>query len=151
MNVKDRIVESEVRMIVDSETGEVISENMELKTEKIVTDSPEGFFMVYTSIVGVLSKLTGSEVKLLQYWGNQVRYNENVIWVNASTVREAEVATGIAANTIYKCASVLVKKNMLIRIQTGAYRINPKYYWKGGQAERRKMYKYVLEIECPDC
>ena len=57
----------------------------------------------------------------------------------------------MSMSAIKKSVAQLVDKNILIRIGSGLYRVNPKYYWRGSIANRNKTMKYVLEVECPNC
>lgn len=137
--------------VVDRETAEVLGEELVTKTDIVVAKDAESFFMVYSSIIGVLANLSGSEVKVLHYICTNAQFNTNMIVINKVVAEDISKKTGIAYQTVRNCTSTLTRKNILISLGSATYRVNPKYYWKGMESQRRQTYKYILEVECPDC
>lgn len=148
IKVKSHITENNY---LDSTTGEVLSQEILIKQDKIIVDNKEAFALAYASIVGVLNRLNGNDVKLLTYCSIYAEYNTNRISLTKPICEEITRQTELPYQSIRNSITKLIKANILIKLGSGTYRINPRYYWKGNSQERLTTMNYILEIECPGC
>lgn len=135
-----------VTNFVDVDSGEVLGTEVETKSEVIVLDNKEAFFMTYLSILGVVDQLDKVCQKVLMYCNMNSEYDENVIHLTKYNIEKMEKNIGLKYQTIKNCITKLKKKEFLFPLGGGSYLINPKYYWKGSSDGRVKCYKYVLEL-----
>jgi hypothetical protein len=150
MKIKTQLVESKDNFI-DPETHELLDTVSDVRKEKIVVDSREQFALYYSSIIGALKDLNGLDVKLLMYCTMNSSYNTNMISLTNPFLKDAARTYGSTVGSIRNSITRLCNKNILIKEGSGAYRINPRYFWRGTTAERKRTMKYVLEVECPNC
>jgi len=59
--------------------------------------------------------------------------------------------TKLSPGTVANALGALTDKKLIYSTQRGVYKLNPRYAFQGSTAERNKMLKMILEIECPDC
>lgn len=135
----------------DLETNELVSEEIEVKKHKLVVDSKESMAFISSYILGLFHDLDGTELKLITYCAVNAEYNSNTVNLTRPMCGIIEEKLGIGYQTIKNTITKLKKKNILIPMGSGTYRVNPKYSWKGTSDERRKVMQYVLEVECPNC
>jgi predicted 3-demethylubiquinone-9 3-methyltransferase (glyoxalase superfamily) len=135
---------------VDSKTGEILEVEHEIKNHKIVVADKKGFAMLTFAVIGMLDGLDKTSIKVIIWCSLNANYNSNIISLTKPYCTEITKDFGITYQTIKNSIGVLVKKKILIPLGSGAYRINPRYFWKGGTTEQLKMMSYVLNIECPN-
>lgn len=150
MKVKN-IHETVKNNYIDFETGEVVETDIDLKIHKVVVNSKETLAFVSSVILGLFDDLDGTELKLITYCAVNAEYNSNTVNLTKPMCQLISDKLQVGYQTIKNTISKLKKKNVLIPLGSGTYRVNPKYAWKGTTDERKKMMKYILEIECPDC
>ena len=146
MNIKE-FKQTYITQIVDSESGAVIDQNVNLKIHRTLAASRESFAQMFFSIVGVLNNLTGAEIKILVYCITHAPYNKNFVTINAPFRKLITKECNIADGTIKNSVKTLVKKGMLIRQGSGSYLINPEYFWKGDSEKRVESLRFVLDIQ----
>jgi len=149
-HLKTVATETIVERDVDSETGEVLDENVIIKERKILVHSEKEFVQVFLSMNGVIDNLSGSEKTVLYYliFGCD---RENKIALIKPVKEDFAKRGGIKATTFSNCVTTLVDKKILIRLGSSLYRLHPRYVWKSTSGEREKLLRYILEYECPDC
>lgn len=135
---------------VDPETGELLNIEVQTKQHKIVAHDETDFLQLYYSLTGLLDQMSLAESKLLFHLCFECD-RENKIALPKKIKEDLAEKSGLHLQTINNCLTSLTGKNILIRVATGLYRINPRYVWKKSQGERDKMLKYVLEVECKNC
>lgn len=151
MKIKTKYDETVVNNYLDSVTGELIETHVDVKTHKIVLDSKDQFAFMYSTLIGSLQGLNGSDVKLLMYCTLNCTYNTNVVALNSHFLKLASQQTGVSLGSLKNSLTVLHRKNILIKLGGATYRVNPKYFWRGESAERVATMRFVLEVECPTC
>lgn len=151
MKLKNKYDETVVNNYIDAESGELLDTEVQVKTHKIVVNDKEQFAFMYASIQAGIVDLNGVDIKLLIYCSLNCSYNSNMISLTAPYLAEISKIYSVSEGSLKNSIKRLVNLNILIRKGSGAYRINPKYYWKGEGSERIKTMKYILEIECPNC
>lgn len=135
----------------DNETGELIKSDTDVKHDKIIVSGREEFAVVYSSVISATEGLPPSTKALLIHISLKASVDSNEITLVKPVLEKLSKESSMSTSAIKKAISQLVEKNILIRIGSGLYRVNPKYYWRGSQANRNKTMKYVLEVECPSC
>lgn len=136
-----------VNNYVDSHTGELIDVDIQVKKESVVFNSKESFFMGYSAIIGVLNKLNGASVKVLQWSCIKADYNTNRISLQRVVCEEIAESLGLSYSAVKNAIVSLVKSGVFVREGVALYRINPKYYWRGDSASRSEAMKFILEFE----
>jgi hypothetical protein len=133
---------------IDSQTGELLDVETEIKHHKIIVDDKESFGMMYATVLGALYKLNGSCIKVLMYCSINSKYNTNVIVLNSYFCEEIGRTTGLSVSAVKNAIVTLKKEKFLFRVAQGTYKINPNYFWKGQSKDRAKAKKFLFEIEC---
>jgi len=143
-----KTVHSEVTNTVDTDTGEVIDTT--IKTDKIVVDSKEAFFITYARVLGLYKDLSGVQIKVLSWLIlNQTSFNSNRVTVTKVIKELISEQMCISFSAVNNSIKPLVDKGVLIRqgsARSATYLINPLYYWKGDLGERKKELKFLLEV-----
>lgn len=146
MNINKKTVYTENTL--DADTGE-------LTTRKWITRSNVGrqnFVIMYLDDIGKLNKLSPATTKLMNAMCVYLEYNTNEFYVNPQRKQELVVYTGLKLQTINQGITQLVKKNLLLRISTGTYQMNPLVFFKGEEIARAKYLELIIRYEiCPDC
>jgi len=140
-----------VNNYIDMDTGELKDSDVYTKTHTIVVKDREQFAFQYASIIGCLNDLSGLAVKLLVYCSLHAEYNTNRVHLGKSSLEEVARDFDTTYDSLKQRITELVKANILIRIGSGMYRVNPRYYWRGEGPKRETVWEYVLRIECPNC
>ena len=77
--------------------------------------------------------LIGNQKTKLAFWLLDNLDKENKITM---TYRQIADKSGISYQTVYRTMAALIDSNFLIKINGGAYRINPEVIFKGGKNDR---------------
>lgn len=138
-------VRTEMRTVVDQDTGEVISED-EIGTDVLVK-TQEDFFFTFSKHMGAILGLDGNEIKVLLWSAMNCQLGTNEIVLNKAIKVRMGRATGLKVSSIDNALSKLVKKQMMYRIATGLYCINPEATWRGKMTGRTKQVKVYLNYQ----
>lgn len=141
-----KTVYREVLQEVDTETGEVI--DVVHDTKKIVVNTKEKFFTVYSHIIASLADLTGNDIKLITYIMFK-KVNDDGEFANTAEFRESAAKhIGVSPATISRCIAHLVEQRIVFKTKNRiTYEINPIYFWKGEMSLRKQKVKLLLELE----
>ena len=131
----------EERQKINSRTGE-IEEKETIRTIKIPRE--EDYVKVYIKHINYLNNLPQGLDDIIYALLKKVNY-ENQIIINSAVKRQIADELGKKFNTINQYISKLVKYDILIRIDTGIYYLNPIFYGKGSWKEILELRK-KLEI-----
>jgi hypothetical protein len=151
MKLIEKYDETVVNNFIDPETAELIETSVEVKTHKIAVESKDQFAFIYASLIGALKGLNGGDIKLLMYCSMNCTLNSNMIPLNSHFLAEAAKQLDVSAGSLRNSIMSLTKKDILIKVGSGTYRVNPRYFWRGDVSERLKTMRYILEVECPTC
>ena len=134
--------------VVDCESGEVLHESV--RKYKYLAKSKEEFYIVYTSLIAVFKKLSNPEVKVYCHLLENYPIGTNIAITNKL---RALIGVDLKLNpgTVANALGSLTKKKLIYSKERGLYKLNPRYAFQGSTAERNKMLKMILEVECPDC
>lgn len=140
-----------VNNFIDPETGELLDTEVDVKTKTILVETKEQFAFTYSSIIGALKNLTGADIKLLTYICLKAEYNTNIVVLIKPFLLKLSEEVDLSVETLKASVTNLKRQGVIIPLGSGAYRINPRYYWRGDSTERKNKLKFVLEVECPTC
>ena len=133
---------------LDGQTGELLS-------RKWITRSNvqrQNFVIMYLDDIGKLNKLSPATTKLMQALCVYLEYNTNEFYLNPQRKQELVVYTGLKLVTINHGITSMVKKNLLLRISSGTYQMNPLVFFKGEEIARAKYLELTIRYNiCPDC
>lgn len=138
-------IKNENYSICDNNTGEIIEGVYRQKCSNL-----EDFIMLFFKANPVLMQLDGNALKILLCCWELALYDKNdkvnVIYNNRTTRDKIRKCANkdFSDQVINKAFCALSKRNILIKIQNGEYRLNPKYSYKGSLTDRAKL---LLEIE----
>lgn len=136
---------------IDTESGEIIDTEQEVKNHKIVVDSKRDFIMLSFAVLGILDGLDKTTIQILVWCSLNAEYNSNIVNLTKPMCMRITKDQGFAYQTIKNSIGKLSKKKILIMLGSGTYRVNPRYFWKGQTSEKLKAMKYILDVECPKC
>lgn len=138
---------TEVEVVVDSETGEVLDQNV--KHHKYLANSKEEFMLIYSSILGIFNKMEQSEIRVFSFL---LQYADGTKFAVDKSIRiEIAGVTDLSERTVYNTIKVLESKHLIFKLPSGAYQINPRYAYKGSTSDRNQALQAVLELHCKDC
>ncbi|SMB92012.1 hypothetical protein SAMN00120144_2511 [Hymenobacter roseosalivarius DSM 11622] len=131
-----------------------INENGELLDQQevgvdILVKGSEDFFFVFAKHLGTVLQLGGNEIKVLLWCSMNAHLNTNEIVLNKAIkeriARDADISPRSVDNSLTK----LCRKEMLKRVDSGVYLVNPDAAWKGKinlKAKRARLFvNYVME------
>lgn len=138
---------TEVTTIVDSETGEILDQ--EIKEHQYLANSKEEFFMGYSALIGVFMNMNQAEIRIFGYC---LRFAKGVKFDISKKMR-ISMAKEININerTIHNTLPSLLDKKLLFVHSDGLYQINPRYAYRGSTNERNQALQTVLKLHCKTC
>lgn len=143
-----RTVQTDKYSYVHPETGELVP--YEEKLTKVLVEEKESFIQIYAGLESKLRNLPLAVERVLSYCIFNCD-NENLIKINSYDKKVINEKWGIAKSTVSNGIAVLIKEKILIRVERSTYRVHPDYVWKSNSQSRKKMKKYIIEVECPNC
>ena len=75
---------------------------------------------------------------------------ENLIGLTGGMKERIAADNKLSVGAVNNAITVLVRKYLLVRSSQATYRINPRYFWKASQIERKRWLKHVLTVECKE-
>jgi hypothetical protein len=135
-------------LLVDPETGAILGETNNISY--YLAESKEEFYLMYSSMVLILKGST--DVKMKLFAALLERYSRGQEFSMSRSLK-----TIIAEETKCKPRSFdtaftyLVKENIIVKIGSQLYRVNPRHVFQGSSNERNYQLKAILELHCKDC
>lgn len=147
----------EERTVIDKETGEVLDSqiisNKQLNLTRKVKDYNE-FIMVYLKDISSFLKIdNATQIKVLALIWRDISYNNpelnegNTMAILKDDKERWANEIGCNTRTIDNALSALVKKQILLSVCKGKYKLNPKYYFKGSNSDRTKILNINVKYE----
>ena len=124
---RPKTVFQSVSRVVDTSTGEVISEQY----RKIKKSVHKRKFIFLSIVENKIYQLSGSELKVLIFLTENKMLDIDEIVVVKSLKEKASEVIGISVGRIDNIVSSLVKKGALERKDYSTYKLNPDYSWRG--------------------
>lgn len=132
---------------VDLQTGEVKGH---IKKLTYLANSNEEFYLLFSSVLGIFTQMNQAEIRVYAYFLMQHKVGSEIAVPRGIRLLIAE-ATDLKSGSVANALGKLVEKKLLYTVSKGIYKINPRYAFKGSTSERKKLLKFILEAECPDC
>ncbi len=129
---------------IDVSTGEDLGGYEYIKHTKIIVDDDETFCTLFGSVISVVDKIDKLGWKILLWCSQNCIINSNKINLGKYTRSVIAKTYSISDGTIRNSICSLCKSGALIREDSSTYTVNPKYFWRGNNGERKK---YILELE----
>ena len=136
-----KITYIEENIKINAETGE-ISEQETKRVIKIPRE--EDYVKIYIKHINYLNNLPNGLDEIIYALLKKINY-QNQIVINSAIKRQIANELGKTFNTVNQYITKLVKNDILIRVDTGIYYLNPIFYGKGSWKEILELRK-ELEI-----
>lgn len=125
---------------IDESTGEVLHKRWVTKEAL----NRQKFIKMYLQDLSALRKLTHAQYRMLVELTIYLEYNTNIFYFNAERRTEVSKNIGVEINTVNKSLSRLMKDELILKITSGTYQMNPKYFFNGDEMERAKALEVIL-------
>lgn len=113
--------------VTDLRTGEAVKHT----SSNVVRISEEpAYVKMYVQDLGNLMALTGGQKNLLYALAGKIGF-DGIISLNAASRRRLAKACGLSDGAFRNAMSTLCKKQILRRIESNEYEVNPHYFAKG--------------------
>lgn len=142
---------------IDSQTGEILEQVVQQEKQIIGTrkvKTQEEFIMVYLQDLSSFLRIdNATQIKLLALIWRDVAYNNptsdegNVMAILKDDKERWAAEINVSTRTIDNCLSALIKKDLLLSASRGKYKLNPKYYFKGSSADRKRILDLRVNYE----
>lgn len=133
---------------IDQETGEVI-DTQELHTTYLA-NTKEEFYLMYSSMVLILKGSTDVRMKLFAALLERYAHGQEFsISKGFKEILAKEV--GCSPRSFDSVIARLTEENVIVRISTGLYRINPRHVFQGSSKDRNGALKAIIELGCKEC
>lgn len=147
----------EEKTVIDKETGEILDSqiitNKQVNLTRKVKNYNE-FIMVYLEDISSFLKIdNATQIKVLALIWRDAKYNNpetndgNVMAILKDDKERWANEIKVNTRTIDNALSALVRKNILISVCKGKYKLNPLYYFKGSNSDRKKILNVQVEYE----
>lgn len=143
-----RTSHTNTQTVVDND-GVVLSQ--EIQNIKYLANTQEEFFIIYSSLIGIVEKgMSQAESSLYAH----LLQNHN-IGAEIGISKQIRIGMGkkleLNERTVLNTLGMLVEKRLIYTTSKGVYKLNPRYAYKGSTYNRNRDLKVVLEVECPHC
>ena len=143
-NTTHTLSKSMMRTHVD--TNGNIKEQIEERIFKAKKASEPAYVKTYLCDLDIIFALPKGVIRLLYRLFDNVQFNKNTIDLNAAIKRLIAKDLGIKFESIDNALVKLCKANILLRIDTGSYLLNPYYFAKGDWKNVVEMRKTVEPV-----
>lgn len=128
MNTRKKVKVIGTENYIKQDTGEI--KEMEVIN---VEERDFNFHKVWLSHIINSIDLIGNQKTKLAFWIIENLNKENQLIM---TQRKIAEKTGMSIQTVSLTIKALIESNFLVKINSGAYRVNPNVLFKGGKTDR---------------
>lgn len=133
---------------VDSNTGEML--DVVNNNSTYLANTKEEFYLMYSSMVLILKG--SSDVRMKLFASLLERYSKGQEFSMSKSLKIIIAKeTGCKPRSFDSAFTYLLKENIILRIDTQLYKINPRHVFQGSSSERNHQLKAVLELYCKNC
>ncbi len=136
-------------------TENQVDENGELITKRWITRQAvdtKHFVKLYLEDLKAIYHLAHAQFRTLMALSEFLEYNTNQFFLNTERRNELAIKANVKLNTINQSISKLVKKNLLIKISSNTYQMNPKIFFNGDEIARGKYLEVTFRYNiCETC
>lgn len=123
---------------INAETGKI--EEMQVMN---IEERDANFHKLWLEHILHTMDLIGNQKTKLAFWLLDNLDKENKITM---TYRQISKKSNMSYQTVYRTMNALIQSNFLVKINGGAYRVNPDVLFKGGKTDRLNvLLKYYNE------
>ena len=139
-----KIIHEKSQQVVDSITGELISETAE-KTY-VIKKETEPFFLTYSKQMSLLYNITSlAAIKILWKFLELAQYNTGIVLLTP-LFRKKIISELDISESIFNKSIKMLTELKIISGSRGTYQINPEIHWKGSSNTREKLLKSGCRI-----
>lgn len=139
---------TETKVVVDSDSGEIV--DVFVNSSTYLANTKEEFYLMYSSMVLVLKG--SSDVKMKLFAALLERYSQGQEFSMTKALKEViATETGCKARSLDTAFTDLVRKNVIVKIGTQLYKVNPRHVFKGSTTSRNQALKAIIELGCREC
>ena len=129
---------TKTREVVNYDTGEVhLIETSKFQSEKIKTDQFYSVFFEYMQ--NYLKIKSAKTLFLIGELCSRAEWNTGKVLLPAGVKKEICTKIGLDYTNISKCLKTLESLDLITKESVGVYYVNPKIFWKGTMADRKKL------------
>jgi hypothetical protein len=129
--------------IITNEDGEVLDEKTIVHS--YIVDDKETFYLIYSSLIGLLGEISNPAVKVLSYILLNYKTDTQFEIGNATRKMIAEKMK-ISNSSVANALTELKASTILYSFSRSMYQINPKYAFQGSTNNRKKALKAIIEL-----
>lgn len=134
--------------VVDSQTGEIIDQKM--NTTNYLANTKEEFYLMYASMVVILKQ--SSDIKMKLFASLLERYSSGQEFAMNGSLKELIAKeTNCNARSFDNAFTFLVKNNIIVKISSSLYKVNPRHVFQGSTHTRNQELKAIIELGCNNC
>lgn len=127
--------------VVDNTTGEELI----TKTQTREFKSPEHFTRLFLEDMKSLKQLSHAEYRMLINMSPYLEYNTNKFFLNKERRIELAELSQLKVSTVNQCLARLINKDLLIKVGSGQYQMNPNIFFTGDDIARTAIMKHTIE------
>lgn len=133
---------------IDTQSGEIIDSITNRTT--YLANTKEEFYLMYSSMVLILKG--SSDVRMKLFAALLERYSKGQEFSMSKALKIIIAKeTGCKPRSFDTAFTYLVKENIVVRIESQLYKINPRHVFQGSSSDRNSQLKAILELGCKDC
>ena len=127
-------------------SGEWFSYNQDIK-DYFKIEEP---YLIYSSMILILKG--SSDVKMKLFAALLERYSKGQEFSMSKSLKEIIAKeTDCKPRSLDSAFTTLIRKNVVVKINTQLYKINPRHVFQGSSSNRNDALKAILELGCKDC
>ena len=127
--------------ILDHITGEIKESKFIKKSVKDVDE----FLILYIKHIALIARLPHYQLQTLLCLAPCIEWNTGEFTLDTRTMDKIISCSGIKEQSIRNSVSALKKRNILQRIKSNWYKLNPDIFWKGSELERQKSFEVTYQ------
>lgn len=133
-----------VETIVDSETGEILDVTSNKST--YLANTKEEFYLMYSSMILILKGSTDVKIKL--FAALLERYSKGQEFSMSRALKDVIAKeTSCKARSLDTAFSKLVESNVIIKLDTRLYKVNPRHVFQGSSSSRNESLSAILTLK----
>lgn len=138
----------ETQTTIDKETGEIL--DVSVNKISYLANTKEDFYLMYSSMVLILK--ASSDVKMKLFASLLERYSRGQEFSMSRGLKEIIAKeTDCKARSLDSAFTELVRANIIVKIETQLYKINPRHIFQGSSTNRNNQLRAIIELGCKDC
>ena len=138
----------ETQTTIDKETGEIL--DITINKTSYLANTKEDFYLMYSSMVLILKG--SSDVKMKLFASLLERYSRGQEFSMSKGLKDIIAKeTDCKARSLDSAFTELVRANIIVKIETQLYKINPRHIFQGSSINRNNQLRAIIELGCKDC